>query len=158
MNSPDKTDLFKKHLQSIIKNRLGERYSKKDSWELFKSIIHGTVEFVSELEDNRLPLAGVGIFEILKTKPRGRKKEEGWEFVPRYKFYPSVKINNYLEQIFEFDNHNLDDYGGYGLFNEDIQEEEIEEEDKQEEEIQEEIVEEEDIEEDKQEEDIMFDF
>lgn len=42
---------------------------------MFKATIHGTVEYVTNIEGDlqRLSLAGVGTFEILKTKPRGTK-------------------------------------------------------------------------------------
>lgn len=135
------TDLFKVHLQKIIKDRLGARVSKKDSWDLFKDIIHGTVEFVvnqplegvddgESLGTRRLPLAGVGSFEVLNTKPRNTKaglvkKDDGewvrdeslpvWEFVPRFRFYPSSKVSEFLEQHFGLADHGLTPVS-YGIF------------------------------------------
>lgn len=112
-----RTKKFQEHLQKIIKDELGEVVAQRDAWELFKAIIFGTVQFTANDEENKLPLAGVGRFEVLKTVPRGRKKEEDWEFTPKWRFYPSAKINQWLEQEFGMEDHDAD-LGSYGLFNE----------------------------------------
>lgn len=111
----EKTKKFKEHLQLIIEDVLGEKYSLSDSWQLFKALNHGTVDFVLHQEDFTLPLSGQGKFQILKTKPRGRKKEEGWDFVPKYRFYPSTAINKRLENFFGFTDHDVDE-SHYGLY------------------------------------------
>jgi hypothetical protein len=136
-----KTDLFKAHLQKIVKDVTGNRISKSAAWDLFKDIIAGTVEFVenqplekADGEDNlgtrRLPLAGVGSFEILNVKPRGtkaglRKNEAGewvpdeslkvWDYVPRFRFYASSKISERLEQVFGLEDHGAE-IKHYGLY------------------------------------------
>jgi len=106
-----KTDLYKEHLQAIVKQETGQKVSKETAWNLFKAVIHGTVQFTTKQEDNALALAGVGKFEVLMTKPRGSKAgldKEGnpieganvWEIVPRYRFYPSVAINRVVEAAY----------------------------------------------------------
>lgn len=118
------TNLFKEHLQEIIKQRLGIEVSKFDAWNLFKDITHGTVEYTYNLDNMRFPLAGVGVFEVLKTSPRGRKKEDGWEYVPRYRFYPSTAIDKLLEQILGFKDHEID-VNHYGIFKTDIESDKV---------------------------------
>lgn len=136
-----KTDLFKAHLQKMIKDVTGEKVAKSTAWDLFKTIILGTVEFVEnqELEKDekdesygarRLPLAGVGSFEIIHCKPRGtkaglKKNEKGewvkdengkvWPFVPRMRFYASSKIDDRLEQVFGLADHG-EEIKHFGLF------------------------------------------
>lgn len=127
-----KTDLYKEHVQRIIEQELGEKVSKDKAWTLFKAIIHGTVEFTLNQEDLKLPLAGVGNFEILKTKPRGSKAgldKEGnpiegatpWEFVPRFRFYPSVAVDRVVENSFDFGDHDIEPKH-YGIYVEDLDE------------------------------------
>jgi hypothetical protein len=136
-----KTDQFKIHLQKIIKDVTGKTVSKSTAWKLFKEIIGGTVQFVEkqeletsdnpdELGSRRLPLAGVGSFEIVNTKPRGtkagfRKTENGelvkdeslkvWPFVPRFRFYPSSKISDRIEQTLGLEDHGLE-IENFGIF------------------------------------------
>lgn len=129
-----KTDMLKKHVQAIIQQKLGVKVSKEKAWELFKAMVHGTVELCLNLDDNSISLSGVGTFEILKTKPRGSKAgldkdgkpiegAEAWDFVPRFRFFPSTAINNLLEQ-----HYGLADHGvvpkHYGLFATDVDAEE----------------------------------
>lgn len=130
-----KTDKFKEHLQKIIKTTAGVKISKATAWDLFKEIILGTVEFVENqplekaeegdeesLGVRRLPLAGVGAFEVLNVKPRaskaGLKKNEAgewvrdeslkvWPFVPRFRFRPSSKISERLEKVFGLADHDI---------------------------------------------------
>lgn len=124
--TPTKTDLFKQHLQKIIYQQLGVKVSKSKAWDLFKATQKGTVQFVLKDADNRLPLAGIGTFEVLKTQPRGSKAGldkdgnpiEGatpWEFVPRFRFYPSSVIKDEVEQFFGLGDHNLE-VKDYGIF------------------------------------------
>lgn len=127
----NKTDMFKVHIQKIVFQTLGVKISKEKAWELFKAIQHGTVEFVINIEggSKKLPLAGVGTFEILETKPRGSKAgldpqgnpipgAEVWPCVPRFRFYPSVTIDNLVEHSYGLGNHNFkeEDIKHYGLF------------------------------------------
>lgn len=122
-----KTDRFKEHIQKIIYQELGVKVSKDKAWGLFKAIIHGTTEFVLNLDgDKKLPLSGVGTFQVLETKPRGSKaglddkgeKIEGakvWPFVPRFRFYPSSVIDSLLEQFFDLEDHGIE-MKHYGIF------------------------------------------
>ena len=133
-----KTELFKSHLQLIIKDSLGVKVSKDKSWELFKSIMGGTTEFVLNQEDLKLPLAGVGNFEVIKTEPRGSKAgfreerttgEDGkvtktlvrdeslkvWPFVPRYRFYASSLVEKVVENHFNLGDHDIEPKH-YGLY------------------------------------------
>lgn len=111
----EETDYFKDHIQAIVSQRLQMKVSKQDSWGLFKDIIHGTVEFTYNLPEMRVPLSRVGIFEVLKSTPSGRKKDENWEYVPKFRFYPSETIDNLLEQVLDFEEHGVD-VEHYGVF------------------------------------------
>lgn len=124
-----KTDRFKEHVQAIVKQTTGQKISKADAWELFKNIINGTVEFTLNQEDLKLPLSGLGKFEILKTKPRKSKAGldadgnpdpnlKPWPFVPRFRFYPSVSIDRDVEHFFGLGDHNIK-REHYGIFKED---------------------------------------
>lgn len=124
-----KTEQFKVHLQKIIFQELGVKVSKDKAWNLFKAVILGTVEFTLKDADNKLPLAGVGTFEVLKTKPRGSKAgldEEGnpkegakvWPFVPRMRCYFSSVVDKMLEQFYGLEDHGVE-MKSYGIFRED---------------------------------------
>lgn len=129
-----KTDLLKKHTQAIVKQTLGVKVSKEKAWDLFKAIIHGTVELTMNAEGKSIPLSGVGTFEVLETKPRGSKAGldkdgnpiEGataWDCVPRFRFYPSSTIDKMLEQAYGFADHGIETKH-YGIF---VTEEAVEE-------------------------------
>lgn len=124
---PSKTDTYKQHLQKIIYNQLGVKVSKDKAWGLFKDIIAGTVEFTLKQEDKKLPLAGVGTFEIMETKPRGSKagldKEgnpiegaEAWPCVPRFKFYPSSITDKIVEHAYGLGGHEDIEEKHYGIY------------------------------------------
>jgi len=129
-----KTELFKKHLQVMLQDFLGEQVSRSDSWDFFKDFIRGIIQFTVEQEDHTLPLSGVGKFQVLKTKPRvgakaglKRSKEgnwvndpdaEPWEFVPKFRFYPSINIDRMLENYFGFANHDIEEVN-YGIYADD---------------------------------------
>ena len=131
-----KTDVFKEHIQKIVFNSLGVKVSKDKAWDLFKSTMHGTVEFVLNIQEGtdaegnktgkKLPLSGVGTFEILETKPRGSKAgldpegnpiegAEVWPCVPRFRFYPSSTIDNLCEFKYGLGNHEIEEKH-YGIF------------------------------------------
>lgn len=145
-----KTEAYKKHLSSIVTQTLGVKVSRAKAWELYKSIIHGTVEFVMNLDEaaskfdeagvvkkvgtKTLPLAGIGTYEVLKTAPRGFKagldkegnKIEGanvWPFVPRFRFYPSSVIDRYCELAYGLDEDPDFKIKHYGVF---LKEEDVE--------------------------------
>ena len=111
-----KTERFKEHVQKIVSDTLGVEVSKDRAWNLFKNIEKGTMQFVALDEDNRLPIAGVGIYEIVFSKPTGKKAgfvkdEDGnevkdptlevWDYVPRYKVRPSSTVKEELYTIFK---------------------------------------------------------
>lgn len=139
-----KTEQFKEHLQKIIYQQLGVKVSKDKAWNLFKAIQHGTVEFVVNLpveegtgeegktKERTLPLAGVGTFKILETKPRGSKAgldKEGkpiegataWPCVPRFRFYPSSKVDQYIEWKYGLGDHTDVKEEHYGIFAPDLE-------------------------------------
>lgn len=137
-----KTDVYKEHLQKIIFQQLGVKVSKDKAWSLFKAVMHGTTEFVLAIEPEvveakeeggeeknkgrKLPLAGVGTFCILETKPRGSKAGldkdgnpiEGakvWPCVPRFRFYPSSVTDKRIEQEYGLAEHGVE-IEHYGIF------------------------------------------
>lgn len=136
-----KTDLYKQHLQRIIYQQLGVKVSKDKAWQLFKGVQKGTLEFVTKLEDHKLPLAGIGTYEIIETKPRGSKAGldkdgkpiEGakpWPCVPRYRFYPSSVIDDLVEKAYGLGDHDDVKEEHYGLYveaNDSVPEESTEE-------------------------------
>jgi nucleoid DNA-binding protein len=135
---PTKTDLLKKNMQAIVKQSLGVKVSKEKAWDLFKAMIHGTVELTVNVEGKSIPLSGVGTFEVLETKPRGSKAGldkdgnpiEGakvWDCVPRFRFYPSSAIDKMLEQIYGLADHGIE-MKHYGIFAGEAVEETAEEE------------------------------
>ena len=115
-----KTERFKEHVQKIVSDTLGVEVSKEKAWNLFKNIERGTMQFVALDEDNRLPIAGVGTYEIVFSKPTGKragfiKDENGnevkdptlevWNYIPRYKVRTSSTIENELYNIFKCPGH-----------------------------------------------------
>lgn len=121
-----KTDAYKVHIQKIIFQELGVKVSRDKAWSLFKAIIHGTVEHVLHIEDKKLPLAGVGTFEVLETKPRGSKAGldkdgnaiegvEAWPCVPRFRFYPSSVVDNLVEYSYGLGDHQVEEKH-YGIY------------------------------------------
>ena len=144
-----KTERFKEHVQKIVSDTLGVEVSKEKAWNLFKNIERGTMQFVALDEDNRLPIAGVGTYEIVFSKPTGKragfvKDENGnevkdptlevWNYIPRYKVRTSSTIENELYNIFKCPGHTKE-VNYLGTLKEDIEEDEeiakiIEERDK----------------------------
>ena len=115
-----KTERFKEHVQKIVSDTLGVEVSKEKAWKLFKNIERGTMQFVALDEDNRLPIAGVGTYEIVFSKPTGKragfvKDENGnevkdptlevWKYKHRYKVRTSSTIENELYNIFKCPGH-----------------------------------------------------
>lgn len=89
-----RTAKFKADLQETVSDVLGRKVSKQLSWQLYKAIMSMLVNSV--LTDGRLPLQGIGIWEIIEVVPRGGKVETH-NFVPKFKFRPGLKIERYLE-------------------------------------------------------------
>lgn len=103
----EKTAEFKKYLRIIYSKILEEEISEFTAWKLYNASIAHTVSFVSDMEDNRLPLNGIGIFEVQKTKHRNamdgtpsKLEQDGVPFVPKFKFYPSTRIKAWLLKKF----------------------------------------------------------
>ena len=94
-----KKELFSERMQAVLKeNRIG--ISKENSWQLFKSVIEMMVDSCLEDDDNKIVLAGIGKFEIVKSAARGTKKSVV-DFVPRLRWWGSKRINEYLELAFD---------------------------------------------------------
>lgn len=125
-----KTEKFKEHIQKIIWQTTGKKVSKSVAWELYKNIYHGSVEFVLNDADHKVPLAGVCTLEILETKPRGSKAgldkdgnpiegAEVWEVVPRMRVNSSSVVNKYVEWKYGLGNHTDVEEKHYGIFKSD---------------------------------------
>lgn len=87
------TDELKKNLQLILAD-YGIKASKQTAWNIFKDIINKLVDI--SIKHGKLSLAGIGVFRLLKSKPRAGKVDV-YKFVPRFRFSPSTRINKYLE-------------------------------------------------------------
>jgi len=105
------TESLQKNLQSVLQKH-GIKVSRRVAWGVFKDVIATTVATTLDEESMRLPLAGVGTFEIKvlplrKThfsskegeSPRG--KELTHNQTVKFIFRPSSKIISYLEQNIE---------------------------------------------------------
>lgn len=120
-----KTEEFKEYYQKVVQAQLGVKVSKQKAWDFFKATVLGTVNFVinlpeeGEAKKQRLPLAGIGSFEVLKSQAKGKKagfNEDGtpmagvkqWPFNPRFKFYPSQVIEQILEQHYDLTDHGIE--------------------------------------------------
>lgn len=90
-----RTELFQLNLQATINESLNVKISRKAAWELFKGIVSCTVGDV--VQNGRLPLQGVGTFEIKEARPR-KSKVFTHKIVPRFRFRPGTKINDFLEK------------------------------------------------------------
>lgn len=88
-----KTAAFKAHLQAMLQARLGTKVSKEMAWTIYKDLAFGTLQFVVSQEDKRLPLSGLGTYEIIKAGARGKKREDGKLYTPKYRFYPSTTVD-----------------------------------------------------------------
>lgn len=90
----------KEDVQELLQKRfeaVGAAVSKENAWKLFKEAIHGIVDLCLEDQDNAVSLSGIGKFEILKVAPR-QSKVGVVEYIPRLRFRPSTRINEYLEE------------------------------------------------------------
>lgn len=110
------TDVYKEHLQAIIYQELGTKVSKDKAWKLFKAIILGTVQHVAKIDGGKLSLAGIGTFQVQKTKARGSKAEAGWPFVPRFKFRASSVVAASVEKMFGLGGHDDLEVKDYGIY------------------------------------------
>ncbi len=107
----ESTGLFQEHLQRIVQDSLGITVSRGAAWQLFKDIQEGVVRFTVEHE--KVSLAGVGCFEVRKGKVRGKKVDEGWQFNPRFKYYPSSAYQKKVAAFYGYGDEQLRDLGIY---------------------------------------------
>lgn len=91
-----RTNKFHADLQSVYSDILKVKISKDLAWELFKHTIEVTI--YSVINDGRLPLQNIGVFEIIKAVSR-KGKIVTHNFVPKFRFRPSERIDKYLEGI-----------------------------------------------------------
>lgn len=89
-------DAFAESLQAQM-NEHGYKTSKEKSWKLFKAFVKVIVDGVVEDPDNKISLAGIGNFEMLKAAARSSKKGLV-DFVPRLRWRTSSKVDAYLEE------------------------------------------------------------
>jgi hypothetical protein len=96
--TPSLTEQFKIYIQKRYQTILGTRISRESAWLLYKQSVHASANFVLNLpkESQRLSLAGVGTWEIIQAKAR-TPEEEKLGFNPRFRFYPSSKIQKNVE-------------------------------------------------------------
>lgn len=92
---PSRTTKFQLRLQTVISEAVGKKVSRQAAWDLFKQIVSATVQDV--VEHGRLPLQGVGTFEIIQAGAR-KSKLITHHFVPKFRFRPGSKISQYLEK------------------------------------------------------------
>lgn len=110
VKEPSKTDRFKAFLRERMSAELGKEIALNTAWELFKISCNTPFDFCLERqpeEDRRLPLAGIGIFEILKAAPRKPAEKElrvdpnhPNGFNPRPRFYPSIRYQNLVDKFY----------------------------------------------------------
>lgn len=101
-----RTTRFQNELQANLGLILGKKISRETAWKLYKECIDTTVVFVSKDEEKKLPLSGVGTFQIKMSPPRKPVVREGEEpkkskyadlpELPRFRFKPSERYRKYL--------------------------------------------------------------
>jgi hypothetical protein len=106
-----RTDKFKKHLQLMFYQVMGEKISRQQAWELWKTFQKGTLKFVLEEEGHKLALSGIGNYQIIEVKARGMKAGLDKDGKPiagvaqhdklyRYRFYPSQAMERVVDAHF----------------------------------------------------------
>lgn len=113
-----KTDLFKRHIQKVIRDKFDIKVSKDTAWQFFKEINEATLQFVVSQEDKRLPLSGVGTYEVIVAKTRGKEKKEGRLVTPRYRFYPSTAMQRTTQEMMGEEPFS-EEIKGLGIYEED---------------------------------------
>jgi len=101
-----KTQKFRRSLKSEFTAILGKPISQDKAWELFKAAIATTVRESLDASNGRLPLGGVGVFEITHHKqkvPPNREsawikalKEKGIDTAPNLKWRISKRIKHFI--------------------------------------------------------------
>lgn len=103
-----RTEKFQVALQSAFSEILGKKISRDQAWKLFKESFDTSVNFLVLDAENRLPLSGIGTFEIRKSKPRppvsgAPSKLAKYETIPHLKFKPSSRYRDFLFAKFGID-------------------------------------------------------
>jgi hypothetical protein len=84
---------FAQELAAVVQEELGIEIGIEASWELFEAVFKKTVDLALE---KPVSLAGIGIFDVQKTRPRGSKVGVV-AFVPRFRLRTSTAVDEYLE-------------------------------------------------------------
>lgn len=90
-----RAEQYKALVQSVISETLGVKVSKQKAWEMYKTLIYKTVTDV--VENGRIPISGVNTWEVQQCGAR-KSKAESHNFVPKFRFRTSSKIDEFLEQ------------------------------------------------------------
>jgi hypothetical protein len=84
---------FAEEIKGVVAQELGIEIGTEAAWDLFKGIFKKTVDLAVE---KPVSLAGIGIFEVERTRPRGSKVGVV-PFVPRFRLRASSAVSEYLE-------------------------------------------------------------
>ena len=90
----------KEDVQEVLQAKfqeIGVKVSKETAWKGFKACIDAVVDTCLKDDKNTVSLSGVGKFEILRVVPR-QSKVGVVEFIPRLRFRPSTRINEFIEE------------------------------------------------------------
>ena len=87
---------YKALVQKVILEVLGIKVSKAKAWEFYKTLIYKTVTDVAD--NGRIPISGVNTWEIQNCGAR-KGKIDTHNFVPKFRFRASSKIDDYLEKV-----------------------------------------------------------
>lgn len=90
-----RTQKFQIDLQELYSKEFEKKVSRQFAWDVFKKTISLCVDSV--IRDGRLPLQGVGTFEIIQAGAR-KSKLITHHHVPKFRFRPGAKINQFLEK------------------------------------------------------------
>lgn len=95
LKGSDLTTAFKEMVRANLQQSTGAKLNRDKSWLAFKALVSGIVDFT--VKNGRIPLSGVGTFEIIKAGAR-KSKVDTHNFVPKFRFRPGSKIDEYLEK------------------------------------------------------------
>lgn len=113
-----RTDRFKQHIQAMLKRKFDIKVSKETAWQFFKEMQVGLIQFVVSEEDKKVALSGVGNYEIILAQARGKAKERGESYLPKFRFYPSTATDRTIRQLMGLDPI-TEAIEGIGIFDED---------------------------------------
>jgi len=89
-------DAFAESLQAVLTEQ-GVKCSKEKAWLTFKGFVKVIVDGVIEDPDDKISLAGIGSFEMLRAAARSSKIGLV-DFVPKLRWRTSSKIDAYMEE------------------------------------------------------------